>query len=83
MLLGSCITFLLCFAKLEPKQRTDITEQQNDDETLQQIMCKKTELHEDKGALLLKAGELDEELQYPLPNAFVEEEIFSYKCTSV
>ena len=83
MLLGSCITFLLFFAKLEPKQRTDITEQQNDDETLQQIMCKKTELHEDKGALLLKVGELDEELQYPLPNAFVEEETFSYKCTSV
>ena len=83
MLLGSCITFLLCFSKLEPKQRTDITEQQNDDETLQQIMCKKTELHEDKGALLLKVGELDEELQYPLPNAFIEEETFSYKCTSV
>ena len=83
MLLGSCITFLLCFAKLEPKQRTDFTEQQNDDETLQQIMSKKTELHEDKGALLLKVGELDEELRCPLPNAFLEGETFSYKCTSV
>jgi len=83
VLLGSCITFLLCLSKLEPKQRTDITEQQSDDETLQQIMCKKTELHEDKGALLLKDGELDEELQCPHPNVFLEEETFSYKCTSV
>ena len=83
MLLGSCITFLLCFAELEPKQRTDFNEQQNDDETLHQIMSKKTELHEDKGALLLKVGEVDEELQGPLPNAFLEEETFSYKCTSV
>ena len=83
MLLGSCITFLLCFAKLEPKQGTDITEQQNDDETLQQIMCRKTELHEDKGPVHSKVGELDEELLCPLPNAFLEEETFSYKCTSV
>ena len=83
MLLGSCLTFLLCLPELEPKKRTDITEQQNNDETLQQIMCKTTELNEDKGAVHLKVGELDEELLCPLPNAFLEEETLSYKCTSV
>ena len=83
MLLGSCITFLLCFSKLEPKQRTDITEQQNDDETIQQRMCKTTELHEGKRAGHLKVGELDKELERPLRNAFLDEETLSYKCTSV
>ena len=83
MFLGSCVTFLLCHPELEPKQRTDITEQQTNDETLQQIMCKTTELHEDKRAGHLKVGELDEELLCPLPNAILEEETFSYKCTSV
>lgn len=83
MLLGSCITFLLCFSKPEPKQRTDITEQQNDDETIQQRMCKTAELHEGKRAGHLKVGELDKELERSLPNAFLDEETLSYKCTSV
>ena len=83
MLLGSCVTFLLCLPELEPKQRTDTTEQQTNDETLQQIMCKTTELNEDKRAGHLKIEESDKELQSPLPNAFLEEETLSYKCTSV
>ena len=44
---------------------------------------KRTELHEGKRAGHLKVGELDKELLCPLPNAFLDEETLSHKCTSV